>query len=727
MHRLLRHLQSLVRIGPGKPALWAGLRAALATVVPLVAAFLLGMPAAFWMGIAGFLVTLADKGGSYRTRAQAMGTLTGLAAGVGVLGSVAGTHPLLSALVVLAVVSAASFARCYGDAAAGIGMQVSILLVISLAMPASGAEALGARAGFVVLGGAWAMLLSLGFWPLHPYRPARRAVAEVYRVLAFTAEDLMRRVAEGAGPTSWSAHAALRHARLRPAIEAARATLAATRRGRSGESGRGERLMVLLEGADLTGAVLIGLSEAMEAAEGKRAYANARAEVQRLTGAYGRLARWVVQVLEREREEQAPRVPRRASGLLARHGDAEAPPPGRHHATGPVPGYVAALLDTLRSHAAVAQETAMDLLHGRPVSERSRRLLGGAHLPRPPGLLAPLRDHLGKDSPILRHALRVGLLATLAAVLTHAAGLNHGYWATVTVLVILQPYAASTEERALARVAGTLLGASLAALLATFLHAPVPLLAAIFLLTGASVALMPLSYGASQVLLTPAFVLLAEMGTPGEHLAGTRILNTLLGGALALVGAWLLWPSPERRRFPEMAAAALRADAAYLREVATGRAATDAAVREARRQLGHTLLEAEASFQRLVAEYHGPPQALEPCMALLTYARRFAAAVTTLSVERAQGVHAQALEPLASAAGEALEQLARALSERKSPGPLRPLCVPAADGEDSLYGALLERVPRQLGVLHGAVARLTREVPLQRGRLDGDGQQRAGG
>jgi len=229
------------------------------------------------------------------------------------------------------------------------------------------------------------------------------------------------------------------------------------------------------------------------------------------------------------------------------------------------------------------------------------------------------------------------------------------------------------------------------------------------------------------VLLTPAFVLLAEMGMrSGEHLAGTRVLNTLLGGALALLGAWLLWPSPERRRFPELAAAALRADGAYLREVAAHVGATDPAVRAARRHLGRTLVEAEASFQRLVAEYHGPPEVLEPAMALLTYARRFATAVTTLSVERAGAPEPEALRQLAQASGEALESLAQALVERRAPEPLRPLSVPAAH-DDALYGALLERVPRQLGVLHGAVARLTREVPLRRGRLDGDGQRRAGG
>ncbi|WP_228531086.1 MULTISPECIES: FUSC family protein [Myxococcaceae] len=705
------------------------MRAALATVLPLVVASLLRLPAASWVGLAGYMVTLADKGGSYRTRAQTQGALAVLAALAVGLAALAGGNAALSALLVLACVVAGSFARCYGEAAAGVGRLVGVLMIISLATPVDTLQAAGTRAGFVLLGGAWAMLLALGLWPLYPYRPARRAVAEVYRVLAFTAEDLARRVAVDAGPSSWSAHAALRHARLRPTIEAARTTLAATRLGRSGETGRGEHLMVLLEGADLTGTVLIALAEAMESAEGKPAYVHARAEVHRLTEAYGRMARWVVRALEREQDEVEPRVPRRASETLVRRAEVEeqaAFSGVRRHPSGPVPGYVAALLDTLRSYASVAYETAAGLLSGRPPSESGRHAAAGAPRVGRKSLLAPLSDHLGLDSPILRHALRVGLMTSFAVLLTHALGLDHGYWVTVTVLVVLQPYAASTEERALQRVVGTMVGACVAALVATFLHAPLPLLVTIFLLSGTAVALMPLNYGLYQMTLTPAFVLLAEMSLPGHHLAGQRILNTLLGGGLALLGTWVLWPSPERRRFPDFAAALLRADAQYLREVAASAGAADARVRESRRRMGRALLEAEASFQRLAAEYHGPPAALEPAMALLTYARRFAAAVTTLSVERGAS-SAEVLEPIAGAAGQALEGLAQSLSEGRPPGPLRPLAVPAAARGDAFYATLLERVPRQLGVLHGAVARLTREVPLQRRKLDGDSARSASG
>ena len=79
------------------------------------------------------------------------------------------------------------------------------------------------------------------------------------------------------------------------------------------------------------------------------------------------------------------------------------------------------------------------------------------------------------------------------------------------------------------------------------------------------VALLPLNYGAYAVFGTPAFVLLAESSAGDWHLAGLRIVNTLIGGALALIGAQLLWPGEERNRLPELAATAIRANAEFLR------------------------------------------------------------------------------------------------------------------------------------------------------------------
>ena len=81
--------------------------------------------------------------------------------------------------------------------------------------------------------------------------------------------------------------------------------------------------------------------------------------------------------------------------------------------------------------------------------------------------------------------------------------------------------------------------------------------------SGVSVALLPLNYAAFSVFLTPTFVLLAEAGAGDWHLAGLRIVNTVLGGLLGFAGSRLLWPSPEAARLPAYLAAVVRTIGSY--------------------------------------------------------------------------------------------------------------------------------------------------------------------
>ena len=128
-----------------------------------------------------------------------------------------------------------------------------------------------------LLGVAWAMVLSLVLWPLHPFRPARRAVAAAYRVLADFARSLEQVTGTfDSGAPRASTHAHARTTRVCAARSRLRASvLAAVRRPRQGRSPRGEQLLVLIEGAEQ----LFGTLVAIDA--GARSCARERVEARR--------------------------------------------------------------------------------------------------------------------------------------------------------------------------------------------------------------------------------------------------------------------------------------------------------------------------------------------------------------------------------------------------------------------------------------------------------------
>jgi hypothetical protein len=67
-------------IAAERPAFALGLRAATAAIVPLVIGDALEQPLSGWMSLGGWLCAIADPGGPYPLRAQAMVTFAAAAA-----------------------------------------------------------------------------------------------------------------------------------------------------------------------------------------------------------------------------------------------------------------------------------------------------------------------------------------------------------------------------------------------------------------------------------------------------------------------------------------------------------------------------------------------------------------------------------------------------------------------------------------------------------------------
>jgi uncharacterized membrane protein YccC len=180
-------------------------------------------------------------------------------------------------------------------------------------------------------------------------------------------------------------------------------------------------------------------------------------------------------------------------------------------------------------------------------------------------VLATLRSNLSLDSVVTRHALRLATTATVGLAIGLGAHLTKGYWITLTIAVVLRPFAAATLDRAILRVAGTVLGAALTAVLVSQITGRLPLIVAMFVLAALAFSLMPLNYGLGVVFLTPLIITLISLSDPGGWtLAAHRIVNTLIGGALALVGGYLLWPTSNRLNILDDLGASLDAERVLL-------------------------------------------------------------------------------------------------------------------------------------------------------------------
>jgi hypothetical protein len=148
-----------------------------------------------------------------------------------------------------------------------------------------------------------------------------------------------------------------------------------------------------------------------------------------------------------------------------------------------------------------------------------------------------VRAQLDWESPVLRHALRLSAATSLGTLVAGFADLGHGYWISLTAVMVLRPETAHTYTRCAGRIAGNAVGIVVASILVLLLH-PTGLLAAAFAVLFLAVAYLASGFGylAVSAALAAAIVLLVEIGgTAGPATLGDRLLATLIGGALAVL------------------------------------------------------------------------------------------------------------------------------------------------------------------------------------------------
>jgi uncharacterized membrane protein YccC len=563
-----------------------GARAALSVAVIIGANVYFDWPPLFVAALAALNTCMCDPGGPIRRRFPVLlaftllGALIMAGAGLARGGGIAAALPLG-----VFGIFCASFARIYGQTAQLVGTILGVMLVLAVDRPLPGLAQAATVAMAFIGGGLWATALTLAIWRIYPDRPAQRATAEVYRALAAMAEGLGALLDSSfSDETAWTRFAQTRMAAARAALETARDATLELQRARGGSGNWLRRGTIRLETAEQLLGGLAALAEILERADAHQRAA-AQHLLQRLQPALAALAN----AIANDRTE-AILPPVQSIATVA--ADVEASPE-----SDPVRAIGAKIAERLR----VAQT----------LSVPANYLPGAGLDGTPPGLrqrlLVPLAANLDWRSPALRHAARVAALAAPAFAFTMLWFTPYDHWLTITIVMTTQPYFGLTYARVLERIAGTIAGGLVAALVGLVCTTPAALAVAMFPLATITLAGRALSYGLFITWLTPLVVLLVDINQPGSSewlVAGIRCLFTAAGGAVIVAGCFLLWPDFAPRQLAEEIRGAIATVGRYAASVLSslaGEAPVDAA-NPARREAGIALNSLETTISRTLLE-----------------------------------------------------------------------------------------------------------------------------
>ncbi|MCU6616885.1 FUSC family protein [Achromobacter sp. 77] len=674
--------------------LWLdALQAAAISAAPVILAVLVHEPRLGWTAIAAFWACFGDPGGPLRKRAGSMLALGLIGALFCLLASASAAHLWLLLPLTFVCCTFGGLLRVLGPAAAIVGTLLSAGFVVAAELPAPTLMESLWYTLFFLAGAVWAILMTALVWRRRPWKDATHAVAHCYRGLADFSDALARMysgLAPAAGQQAWTAVVKPQRSAQRAALEAARVRIREVLDARPSRRARAHQLMYLLDSAEDSFIALVAAADLLESNAPRWLGRSAGAHLSHALHRYASACNAIASTSDVSDAKQADCLRERLAHYNAGLRDLR----GGAMAYAPDLATVVPVLDRLLHTAQAVSHTLFDQGAAPAAPAQRARDASGARQ-----AWQTLRQNLRFESDAFRHAFRVGVGATIAVALSKTFAVNHGYWMSLTLVFILQPYFATTWQRTVERVIGSVAGAIGASLLGLLLSTPLSVALAVLPIALGTFAARTIHYALFTFFLTSQFVLVSHIQQPEIYepmLAALRAFNSVLGGILALLVGFLVWPEKEPRQLAGALARALHRHADYalaLTQEKSGDASSQDIV-GLRRLACLSADNAEASLQRLQQNPVHRERNVDTAVNLLNAMRRITAAGTVLEIQPAL--------PSASAAAAALRDYGAMLAHvlhpegPTPPGDARRIGVPPviADAEPAL-AAPLDRIAQQ--------------------------------
>ncbi|WP_328861198.1 FUSC family protein [Streptomyces sp. NBC_00306] len=529
------------------PVPWAAVaRAGVALATPLAVGLAMGKPTYGALASMGALSgVIGDTASAYRMRIFNI-AVPQLFGAVGVtLGTLVYGQGWLAVAVLTLVALVSGMISSIGAVASVSGLLLLLNAVVGSGLPMP--RPWWVAPLLLTVGGLFVLLLTLLGWPLRRRLPERAAVADTYRSVA----DLLA--------AAGTAEYAERRQAVTDSLNTSYDLLLARRARAHGRSSAMVRLLAQLN-------VLVPLVEAAAAAH-----------------LHGRASR---------QPEIAEAVRDLGDAVAERRND----PPELilPEPQGPADRAVEA---ALRHAVTVVHESDPDPYNvddrlGRPAALRIR-------------FRRAARSVLLSE-PSWRYGLRLALCIGLAQSLVVLVPVTRSYWVALTITFVMKPDFGSVFSRAVMRALGTAAGLVVAA--AVLSEVPrgwwdVPV---IVVLAALIPAFSAKGYAFQTAAITPVILLFSDiLNHQGFGLVVPRLVDSLIGCAIALVAGYLLWPESWHTRVGDRLADAVDETARYV--AGAFDAAGDRAERlRQRRRIYRDLSTVRSEFQRALTE---PPPA----------------------------------------------------------------------------------------------------------------------
>lgn len=177
---------------------------------------------------------------------------------------------------------------------------------------------------------------------------------------------------------------------------------------------------------------------------------------------------------------------------------------------------------------------------------------------------ARLSRNLSPESALFRHAIRMSAVLCFGYAFIQLTGLEHGYWILLTSLFVCQPNYNATRHRLALRIIGTLVGVAVGLPVLYFVPSIEGQLILIVITGVLFFAFRHVQYAHATMFITLLVLLCFNLLGEGFEVAIPRIIDTLIGCAIAWAAVSFIWPDWRFRNLPRVLERAIDANCRYL-------------------------------------------------------------------------------------------------------------------------------------------------------------------